>query len=54
VTHAHTRGKVPLDEGSTHHRKFYLTIQNTMTDVRAPGGIRNRDSKKETGSRPTP
>jgi len=27
--HTHTRGKIPLDEGSDYHRNLYLTTHNT-------------------------
>jgi len=47
-------GRTPLDEGTARRRVIYLTTHNTLqeTDLRAPGGIRTRNSSKRTTADP--
>ena len=44
MTQTHTRGRIPLGDGSTRYRDLYLKTHKT--EVRATGGIRTSDSSK--------
>ena len=48
-----TIGGTPLDEGSAHHRDFYLTKQHSQgTEIHTPGGIRTRNPSKRAAADP--
>jgi len=52
-THARTLGRTPLAGGSTRRRDLYLTTHNIhKTDIRAPCGIRTRNSSKRAAADP--